>query len=81
MACGVPVACSNRKALPEIAGDAALLFDPLDAENMADSVYRILRDTSLRTDLIARGRKRASQFSWDKTAERTLEIYDSMMRR
>ena len=75
MARGVPVACSNRSALPEVAGDAALLFDPDDDEAVASAVERLLTDSELRSDLAARGRARAAQFSWDAAAARTLDAY------
>jgi glycosyltransferase involved in cell wall biosynthesis len=72
---GVPVACSNRPALPEVAGEAAILFDPLDQAAVTDAIRRLLRDEPLRAELIERGRARAREFSWRGTAERTLESY------
>jgi len=75
MARGVPVACSDRTALPEVAGDAALLFDPDDLEAVTDAVARLLRDVPLREELVARGLARARQFTWDATAAATLESY------
>jgi glycosyltransferase involved in cell wall biosynthesis len=73
---GVPVACSNASAVPEVAGDAALLFDPHDPEAIADAVTRILDDPMLASDLAARGRARAGLFSWRRTAEETLASYE-----
>src|SRR5205807_4900370 len=55
MARGVPVACSNASSLPEVAGDAALLFDPHDERAIADALERVLRDEDLRATLTARG--------------------------
>jgi glycosyltransferase involved in cell wall biosynthesis len=75
MARGVPVACSNRPALPEVAGDAALLFDPLDQPAVTEAVRRLLRDAELRTTLAERGLARAREFSWRRTAEATLASY------
>jgi glycosyltransferase involved in cell wall biosynthesis len=75
MAAGVPVACSNAAALPEIAGDAALYFPPDDLEKMASSVAEISRDRALRAGLRELGRKRADLFSWEKAARETLAIY------
>ena len=72
---GAPVACSNATSLPEVAGDAALLFDPLDVEGIAVSVRRILEDRELAERLSAAGRERAKRFSWDETARRTLACY------
>ena len=75
MARGVPVACSNASSLPEVAGDAALLFDPHDEAAIARAVERILYDDGLRALLRARGRERASEFTWQRTARLTLESY------
>ena len=75
MARGVPVACSDRPALPEVAGDAALLFDPTDQAAITDAVRRLIRDEGLRADLSARGLERARQFSWRRTAELTFASY------
>jgi glycosyltransferase involved in cell wall biosynthesis len=75
MARGVPVACSNRPALPEVAGDAALLFDPTDQAAVTDAIRRLLRDAELRRTLASRGLARAREFSWRRTAELTLASY------
>ena len=74
MACGTPVACAGVSSLPEVAGDAALLFDPHDSANMADIITYILTDQSARETCIARGLSRARNFSWSDTAARTLEV-------
>jgi glycosyltransferase involved in cell wall biosynthesis len=75
MARGVPVACSNRPALPEVVGDAALLFDPLDQAALAAALRRLLTDRQLGAELVRRGRARASEFTWRRTAELTLASY------
>ena len=75
MARGVPVACSNRSALPEVAGDAAILFDPDDQSAVTSSLARLLSDRMLRERLILAGRKRARRFSWAATADLTVESY------
>lgn len=75
MARGIPVACSDRPALPEVAGDAALLFDPTDQEAVTEAVRRLLADEGLRRSLAAKGLDRARQFSWRRTAEETLASY------
>jgi glycosyltransferase involved in cell wall biosynthesis len=75
MARGVPVACSNASSLPEVAGDAALLFDPHDQFAITTALRRLLDDGELRERLRARGEARAEQFSWDRTAELTLASY------
>ncbi len=74
MACGAPVASSNTTAMPEIAGDAALYFDPSDATDMARQISRLLEDDALSQELAARGTRRASEFSWDDTARRTADV-------
>jgi glycosyltransferase involved in cell wall biosynthesis len=75
MARGVPVACSDTSSLPEVAGDAALFFDPLDAWEMAHQIKRLLSDVQLAELLVERGYRRCEQFSWRRTAERTLDSY------
>ena len=72
---GTPVACSNATSLPEVAGDAALLFDPLDVEAIAVSIRRILEDRELADRLRAAGLERAQRFSWEETARQTLASY------
>jgi glycosyltransferase involved in cell wall biosynthesis len=76
MARDVPVACSNRPALPEVAGDAALLFDPVDQRAVTAAVRRLLSDEEFRAQLVARGRERASLFSWERTARATVGSYE-----
>jgi glycosyltransferase involved in cell wall biosynthesis len=68
-AAGTPVLASNTSCLPEIAGDAALLVDSRDVSAMTSALERLLSDASLREDLSAKGRRRALDFSWTKTAE------------
>ena len=75
MACGVPVACSATSSLPEIVGQAALLFDPTSPEQMAEAMAQALRDEALRERLREEGLRRAKRFSWEETARRTLEAY------
>jgi glycosyltransferase involved in cell wall biosynthesis len=72
---GVPVACSDRTALREVSGDAALQFDPDDGEAVTAAVARLVTDESLRRELAARGRERAARFTWEATAEATVASY------
>ena len=65
---GLPVACSTATSLPDLAGDAAILFDPEDAAAIADAVLRLWTDAELRADLVERGRERSELFSFDRTA-------------
>lgn len=76
MASGTPVIASNTSTLPEVAGDAALLVPPSKPSVIAEAMLRILRDASLRQDLIAKGRARASHFSWDRAAEHTAAVIE-----
>jgi glycosyltransferase involved in cell wall biosynthesis len=75
MARGVPVACSNASSLPEVAGDAALLFDPSDVGAISVALRRLLTDTVLAETLRARGLQRVRQFTWEHTARLTLDSY------
>ena len=79
MARGVPVACSNASSLPEVAGDAALLFDPRDEAAIATAISRLLSDESLRARLLERGAAQAKRFTWERTARQTLESYGRAM--
>jgi glycosyltransferase involved in cell wall biosynthesis len=74
MACGTPVLTSNVSALPEVAGDAAVLVDPEEPASIADGLDRLVRDADLRGRLRAAGRERAAGWSWDETARRTVEV-------
>jgi glycosyltransferase involved in cell wall biosynthesis len=74
MACGTAVAASNGGALPEVVGDHALLFDPLDVGAMAAVMRRLATDEATRRRLEARGRAHASRFSWRATAQATREL-------
>jgi glycosyltransferase involved in cell wall biosynthesis len=78
MACGTPVACSNATSLPEVAGDAALLFDPAQPDAIAGALARLIDDAALRDDLRIRGLQRASCFTWQAVAARTLAVYRAL---
>ncbi len=71
----LPVLTSDRSALPEVAGDAAIVVDPLDTEQIAEGLRRLATDEWLRSDLIARGLKRAEEFSWEKAVRTTWGVY------
>ena len=76
MACGCPVVTSCASALPEVAGDAALLVNPESVEEIRAAIERLWSDEALRRDLTARGRERARTFSWERTARETLAVYE-----
>ncbi len=75
MARGVPVACSDSSSLPEVAGEAAILFDPRDEPAIAAAITRLLEDPAEAERLRRLGRARAAAFSWDRTARLTLDSY------
>ena len=75
MACGRAVICSNRSSIPEVAGDAGILFDPTDEHAIAAALKSVLLDSDRRARLERLGLVRASQFTWRKAAEETLEVY------
>lgn len=75
MACGTPVVASKIDSLTEVAGDAALMIDPCDVEEIADSLYIMMTDSEKRTKYVTNGFMRAKRFSWGKTAEETLRLY------
>lgn len=77
MALSCPVVSSNAGSLPEIGGDAAIYFDPHNQQDMINKISKILSDEDLRKDLIKKGLKRYKLFSWNKLAEKTLEVYES----
>jgi glycosyltransferase involved in cell wall biosynthesis len=79
MAAGVPVVCSHATAIPEVAGDAAVYFDPRDVEDMASKMALVSGDDRLRDDLAARGRARAASFSWERAARETLAVYGRVL--
>lgn len=72
---GIPIACSDVAALPEVAGEGAILFDPLSIDDMAAKLKRALLDPDLRETLTRKGKVNATKFSWDKAARETMGIY------
>jgi len=77
-ACGVPVITSNTSSMPEVAGDAAVLVDPLDAAALGAAMERILTDEAAQMDLRARGLERAALFSWERCARETIAVYEKV---
>jgi glycosyltransferase involved in cell wall biosynthesis len=75
MACGCPVVASDRPAMPEVAGDAALYASPDAPDEIAARVLEILRDEAIRSSLVARGIDRAARFTWERTADSTVRVY------
>ena len=79
MACGTPVVTSNVSSLPEAAGDAALLVDPLDVGDIAQAIWRALDDSDLRYRLIERGLVQSTVFTWDRSARELLDAYRGLI--
>jgi glycosyltransferase involved in cell wall biosynthesis len=78
MESGCPVVSSNATSLPEVLGDAAEFFDPLSVESIAEAIKRVCLSKDLQNDLRQRGHERAKEFSWEKMARRTMEVYYSL---
>ncbi len=81
MQCGTPVIAGNRTSLPEVAGAAALLFDPFDAGALAEAIERIIHNPDTRAELRVKGLERARIFSWTATARLTLQAYERALRK
>jgi len=75
MACGRALACSNTSALPEVVDGAAILFDPYAEDEIVRAIADLLLDAELKARMERLGLQRAAHFSWQKTAQKTLEVY------
>jgi glycosyltransferase involved in cell wall biosynthesis len=76
LACGCPVVCSRAASIPEVVGEAGVIFDPLSAEDMADKVNSVWQDNGRISDMRTRGRERARIFDWETTARKTIATYE-----
>jgi glycosyltransferase involved in cell wall biosynthesis len=76
MQCGAPVIAGNRTSIPEVVGDAALLFDPFDSDSIMKGLAQVLNDSAYRATLRSRGFARARDFDWKRTAQLTLQVYE-----
>lgn len=79
MSCGAPVVSSNATCLPEINGDAAYYFNPLDVEEIAAAIGKVIDSEKLRANLVAAGKKQVQKYSWRRMAEQTLDIYRQIL--
>jgi glycosyltransferase involved in cell wall biosynthesis len=79
MACGTPTIVSNVASLPEVVGDCGLMFDPLDALELAENMHTLLSDDDIRSNLATKGLQRAKEFTWEKTAAETLKVYSELL--
>jgi glycosyltransferase involved in cell wall biosynthesis len=75
MTLGCPVAAANTTSIPEVVGDAALLFDPRQPDSIVSACCQLLTDDDLRQTMIERGRERAALFSWKRVADETLQVF------
>jgi glycosyltransferase involved in cell wall biosynthesis len=79
MQCGCPVLCAAAASLPEVVGEAALYFDPLDVNQIATTIEHFLSETNLQETLRKKGYQRSAEFHWAKTARKTLDILFSYL--
>jgi glycosyltransferase involved in cell wall biosynthesis len=79
MACGAPVITSHVSSLPEVAGDATILVDPNNIDELAEAIYNVLAFEDLQEGLKTKGIRQAKRFSWQETARKTLKIYKEVM--
>ncbi|MGQ9571210.1 MAG: glycosyltransferase family 4 protein [Thermodesulfovibrionales bacterium] len=79
MACGCPVVVSNVASLPEVCGDAAYYVDPYNVESIAEGMYKVLTDNTLRKSLIEKGLERAKLFSWEKSAKEHIKVFEEVL--
>jgi glycosyltransferase involved in cell wall biosynthesis len=80
MACGCPVIASNSSSLPEVVGDAGVLVEPNNVEALSEAIFKILHDGDLRRVLKEKGVERAAQFTWERTAKATRDLYGSLFK-
>lgn len=79
MSCGTPVITSNISSIPEVVGDGGILIDPFNMKNLMYSLEALLNDKEIRDELSSKSLKRASDFSWEKTSEKTIEAYNKIL--
>ncbi len=79
MANGAAVVASRRSAIPEVAGDAAVLVDPTSVEELAEALRWLAVDTREREELVVRGRARAAMFTWESAVEQTWNVYQELL--
>lgn len=79
MSCKTPVCCSNTSSLPEVVGDAAMLFDPDDVESIKDAMIKVLYNPRLREELISKGEMQIQNFTWEKCAKETFQAYKTIL--
>ena len=78
MACGCPVITSNISSLPEVMGEAGIMVDPYDTDNLARAMRQVLTNSELRGDMVRKGLEQSKKFSWEKAAKQTQEVYNEV---
>lgn len=76
MACGVPVIVANNSSLIEVTGDAGILIDPYNEQEIAEAMFKVFNDPDLKNNMIRKGLSRSEKFSWEHTAKKTLAVYN-----
>ena len=79
MANGLPVVASNVASIPEVVGDAGLLYDPNDVEGMIRGINLIMNDNNIKTEMIKKGIEQSSNFTWEKSVEKLVNVYRSVI--
>ena len=79
MVAGTPVAASNCTSIPEVVGEAAILFDPNDENDIAEKLHLLLSDKNLRDELIQKGFQNIKRFNWDDCCARTMGVYENVL--
>jgi glycosyltransferase involved in cell wall biosynthesis len=79
MACGVPIITSNTSSLPEVVGNAGIMVDPNDIESLSEEMYKVLNDKELKHRMSRDGLKRSKMFTWEKTMNDVIEIYNEVL--
>jgi glycosyltransferase involved in cell wall biosynthesis len=80
MACGCPVVTANTSSLPEVVGEAGIMVNPYDTSSLVQAMRRVLTDDKLRNNMVSKGLEQSKKFSWEKTAELTLQVYNKVAR-
>lgn len=80
MACGCPLVTSNVSSIPEVVGDAGILVDPHDVNSLIQAMKRVLTNSRLKDEMVRKGLEQVQKFSWEKTAELTLQVYNKVAR-
>ena len=78
MACGCPVVTANTSSLPEVVGEAGIMVNPYDTRSLGQAMRRVLTDDKSRDSMVRKGLEQSKKFSWEKTAELTLQVYNKV---